>query len=56
MANFIKWLGAGLGFAVGGPIGSVLGYVVGNFIEGLEISNKIKTELKAITPSNFTGI
>lgn len=34
MANFIKWLGAGLGFAVGGPIGSVLGYVVGNFIEG----------------------
>jgi DnaJ like chaperone protein len=34
MANFIKWLGAGLGFAVGGPIGSVLGFVVGNFIEG----------------------
>jgi DnaJ like chaperone protein len=34
MANFIKWLGAGLGFAVGGPMGSVLGYVVGNFIEG----------------------
>ena len=29
---------------------------IGNFIEGLEISNKIKTELKAITPSNFTGI
>jgi DnaJ like chaperone protein len=34
MANFIKWLGAGLGFAFGGPIGSILGYVVGNFIEG----------------------
>jgi DnaJ like chaperone protein len=34
MANFIKWLGAGLGFAVGGPIGSILGFVVGNFIEG----------------------
>lgn len=34
MANFIKWLGAGLGFALGGPIGSVLGYVVGNLIEG----------------------
>lgn len=29
---------------------------IGNFIEGLEISDKIKTELKAITPSNFTGI
>ena len=29
---------------------------IGNFIEGLEISDEIKTELKAITPSNFTGI
>ena len=29
---------------------------IANFIEGLEISDKIKTELKAITPSNFTGI
>lgn len=35
MGNFIKWLGAGLGFALGGPIGSVLGFVAGNFIEGL---------------------
>jgi len=34
MGNFVKWLGAGLGFAVGGPIGSVLGFVVGNFIDG----------------------
>lgn len=34
MGNFIKWLGAGLGFAVGGPIGSILGFVVGNFIGG----------------------
>ena len=35
MGNFIKWLGAGLGFALGGPIGSILGFVAGNFIEGL---------------------
>ncbi len=34
MANFIKWLGAGLGFSLGGPIGSILGYAVGSFIEG----------------------
>lgn len=34
MANFIKWLGAGLGFTLGGPIGSILGFVVGNFIDG----------------------
>jgi DnaJ like chaperone protein len=34
MANFIKWLGAGLGFSLGGPIGSILGYAVGSFIDG----------------------
>ncbi|WP_111706781.1 TerB family tellurite resistance protein [Lutibacter citreus] len=34
MGNFVKWLGAGLGFAFGGTIGSVLGYVVGSFIDG----------------------
>ena len=39
MANFIKWLGAGLGFSLGGPIGSILGYVVGNFIEGFTKSD-----------------
>jgi adenylosuccinate lyase len=27
-----------------------------DFIDSLEISNEIKTELKAITPSNYTGI
>ncbi|SDW23728.1 DnaJ like chaperone protein [Lutibacter oricola] len=34
MGNFVKWLGAGLGFAFGGYIGSILGYVAGSFIDG----------------------
>ncbi len=34
MGNFVKWLGAGLGFTLGGPIGSVLGFAVGSFISG----------------------
>lgn len=34
MGNFVKWLGAGLGFSLGGPIGSILGFVVGNIIDG----------------------
>ncbi len=34
MGNFVKWLGAGLGFTFGGPIGSILGYVVGSVIDG----------------------
>ena len=29
---------------------------ISNFIDTLEVSNSIKTELKAITPSNYTGI
>ncbi len=29
---------------------------IGNFIDTLEVSNAIKTELKQITPSNYTGI
>ena len=34
MGNFVKWLGAGLGFTLGGPIGSILGFAVGSFIDG----------------------
>lgn len=34
MGNFIKWIGAGLGFTLGGPIGSILGFVVGSFLGG----------------------
>jgi DnaJ like chaperone protein len=34
MGNFLKWLGAGLGFSLGGPMGSILGYAVGSFISG----------------------
>ncbi len=34
MGNFIKWIGAGVGFTLGGPIGSILGFVVGSIIGG----------------------
>jgi len=29
---------------------------ISNFIDTLEVSEEIKKELKAITPSNYTGI
>ena len=32
MANFLKWLFMGLGWAVGGPIGGILGYYLGKAI------------------------
>ena len=33
MAKYEKWLGAGLGFVVGGPIGGLLGFITGSMLE-----------------------
>lgn len=32
-ANFAKWIGGGLGWAVGGPIGAILGFAIGTIID-----------------------
>jgi len=34
MRSFAKWLGAGLGWAFGGPIGAILGYALGSLANG----------------------
>lgn len=56
MGNFVKWLGAGLGFSLGGPIGSVLGYVVGSFIDGFtkEDVERVKT-YRTTSKNNQSG-
>lgn len=41
MANFAKWLGAGLGWAFGGPIGAIIGLVLGSVVSS-EIDPKQK--------------
>jgi DnaJ like chaperone protein len=33
MAKYEKWLGAGLGWVVGGPLGGLLGFIAGNLID-----------------------
>jgi len=30
MGNFAKWIGGGLGFAMGGPIGAIIGFALGS--------------------------
>lgn len=45
MGNFTKWLGAGLGFTLGGPIGSIIGFAVGSFVDGFSKEDILK-ELK----------
>lgn len=34
MGSFSKWLGAGLGFTLGGPIGAAIGFALGSFVDG----------------------
>lgn len=34
MGSFTKWIGAGLGFSLGGPIGAALGFAIGSFVGG----------------------
>jgi DnaJ like chaperone protein len=36
MANFLKWIGGGIGWAAGGPIGALLGFVLGSIFDGLQ--------------------
>jgi len=42
MGSFTKWLGAGLGFTLGGPIGSIIGFAVGSFVDGVSKDDVLK--------------
>jgi len=55
MANFSKWLGAGLGWTFGGPIGGILGYVLGSFVDGFSGSDIIDYQRQASTKSTGSG-
>ena len=52
MGNFVKWLGAGLGFTLGGPIGSILGFAVGSFIDGFSKEDLQLAKSYGATSSN----
>lgn len=39
MGKFAKWLGAGVGFTMGGPIGAVIGFALGSFIGGVSFKD-----------------
>ena len=39
MGKFAKWLGAGVGFTMGGPIGAIIGYALGSIIDGVSIQD-----------------
>ena len=37
MRKFGKWIGAGLGWTIGGPIGAILGFAFGTFIDATNL-------------------
>src|SRR6056297_1950043 len=37
MKNYLKWIGGGLGWAVGGPIGAILGFALGSMIDNTKV-------------------
>ena len=39
MGNFIKWIGAGVGFTLGGPIGSILGFALGSTLGSFSVKD-----------------
>ncbi len=63
MGNYIKWLGVGLGFTLGGPIGAILGYALGSVLDGASMSDFNKDQKRidskkvhkkeAATPGDF---
>ncbi len=55
MANFSKWLGAGLGWTFGGPIGGILGYVLGSFVDGFSGSDILDYQKVAGTRTTRSG-
>ena len=56
MAKFGKWIGGGLGWAVGGPIGALFGFAIGSVIDkagGAEIQNSPYRTKYQSTPNDF---
>ncbi len=53
MAKFGKWLGGGLGWAVGGPIGAIFGFVLGSLFD--DGSDTITKSATGYTGQTTTG-
>ncbi len=53
MANFLKWLGGGIGWALGGPIGAILGYALGSAIGGSSSTTQKQIYTARTTEQDF---
>ena len=46
MSNYIKWIGAGLGWALAGPIGAIFGLILGNAVDIANEEDKHKKQTR----------
>ena len=53
MARFVKWIGGGLGWVVGGPIGGLLGFLLGSFFDDAKVESYKTTDRSLTTPGAF---
>lgn len=53
MGNFAKWIGGGLGWAVGGPIGAIVGFALGSLFVNTESIQTQPTFNRRTTESDF---
>ena len=57
MANYIKWIGGGLGWAFGGPIGGLIGFFFGSMFDnmnGTQVEYQTRTGKPATMPGDFS--
>ena len=49
MRKFSKWIGAGLGWTIGGPIGALVGFAFGSLVDASNIEQFEKTRIDTTT-------
>jgi len=56
MGKYNKWIGAGLGFVMGGPIGALFGFGIGSVIDNVNekaIEGRMNTHRPTVSQSDF---
>lgn len=53
MGNFAKWIGGGLGWALGGPIGAIVGFALGSLFEGTQKAQEEQPYSRRTTENDF---
>jgi DnaJ like chaperone protein len=53
MSSFGKWIGGGLGWAVGGPMGALIGFALGSMFDGTQLSGSTSMASNTTTEGDF---